>query len=492
MLKLLAGAPSGRPAGDADRGRRGRQDAAGAGGRRRGAAGRLPDGVWLVELAALADPALVPAAVAAVARRARAAGARPDRDAGGRAARAGGCCWCSTTASTCVDACAELAEALLAACPGLRILATSRERCGLPGELAWRVPPLATARAGGRPSRAGDAEPRRCGCSSSGRAGGGRLRADADERRRRSAADLPAAGRPAAGDRAGGGAGCACSPAEQLAARLDDSLALLTDGGRRRRRASRRCGRRWTGATPCWPSRSERLFRRLAVFAGGWTLEAAEAVCAGDGWQRAEAVPLDLLARLVDKSLVRWSERARGDGALPAAGDGAPVRRRAAGRGRARRAAARPACRLLSGAGRGGGAAAGRDGAGRLVGPAGGRARQPARGDAKGALQLGAALVQFWESRGHLAEGRGRLAAALALGDGASSMSRARALTAAGKLAWYQCEYAPSRRLLAESLRLLETLDAPAERARAPATSWACWRPRRAIWPRRGGRSTIA
>src|SRR3712207_7618656 len=48
------------------------------------------------------------------------------------------------------------------------------------------------------------------------------------------------------------------------------------------------------------------LFRRLAVFAGGWTLEAAEAICAGDGIDRDEV--LDGLARLVAKSLVQAEE----------------------------------------------------------------------------------------------------------------------------------------------------------------------------------------
>ena len=88
---------------------------------------------------------------------------------------------------------------------------------------------------------------------------------------------------------------------EQMNARLDDRFRLLTGTGRG-------IGRQRTlEATVDWsydllPEAERQLLRRLSTFAGGWTLEAAEQVCAGDGID-GHAV-LDLMTRLVDKSLV--------------------------------------------------------------------------------------------------------------------------------------------------------------------------------------------
>src|SRR5262245_42692350 len=108
------------------------------------AAGRpgFADGVWLVELAALADPALVPQAVAA------AVGVREDP---GRpllatltdALRHRRLLLLLDNCEHLLDACARLADTLLRACPHVQILATSREALGIAGETAWRVPSLA-------------------------------------------------------------------------------------------------------------------------------------------------------------------------------------------------------------------------------------------------------------------------------------------------------------------------------------------------------------
>jgi len=88
---------------------------------------------------------------------------------------------------------------------------------------------------------------------------------------------------------------------EQIAARLDDSLRLLTGGSRTAspRQRTLRGTLDWSYAL--LSELEGRLFFRLAVFAGGWTLEAAEAVGAGDTEQ--DDV-VDLLSRLVEKSLV--------------------------------------------------------------------------------------------------------------------------------------------------------------------------------------------
>src|SRR5439155_25317590 len=99
------------------------------------------DGVWLVELAALGDPALLPQVIGT------ALGLReqPGRDletALRETLREKSALLVLDNCEHLVAACATLAEALLRACPRLRILTTSREALGITGETAWRVPSL--------------------------------------------------------------------------------------------------------------------------------------------------------------------------------------------------------------------------------------------------------------------------------------------------------------------------------------------------------------
>ena len=112
-----------------------------------------PDGVWLVDLAALADPALVPQAVAAAVG-VREEPGRPLLATLADALRPRRLLLLLDNCEHLLDACARLADALLRACPHVTILATSREALGLAGETAWRVPSLAV------PGRRGHA-PRR-------------------------------------------------------------------------------------------------------------------------------------------------------------------------------------------------------------------------------------------------------------------------------------------------------------------------------------------
>jgi tetratricopeptide (TPR) repeat protein len=97
-------------------------------------------------------------------------------------------------------------------------------------------------------------------------------------------------------------------PVAQLAARLDGGFTLLTGGARTAptRQRTLEATVDWSYALLEAPERA--LFARLAVFAGGWTLEAAEAVCAAAG----RAAVFELLARLVDKSLVQLEEQPDG------------------------------------------------------------------------------------------------------------------------------------------------------------------------------------
>ncbi|MEU8800825.1 BTAD domain-containing putative transcriptional regulator [Spirillospora sp. NPDC048819] len=203
-----------------------------------------------------------------------------------------------------VEEAAELTGRLLRGCPGLRVLATSREPLGLPGEEVWAVPPLdvsGLADGGG----AGVAEPAR---SPAVRLFVARAAAAAPGFAL-TAANAPAVavlcrrldGIPLALELAA--TRVRALGVDDLVARLDDRFRLLGTG---RRDAPAR--QRTLTAVIDWSwdllTEPERVvLRRLAVHAGGCTLEAAEDVCAGPGAVDAAGVA-GLLARLVDRSVV--------------------------------------------------------------------------------------------------------------------------------------------------------------------------------------------
>src|SRR5579884_2251548 len=266
-----------------------------------------PDGVWLVELAALADPALVAQAAARAVNVKKAPG-RPVIDSLIDHLRAKTSLLILDNCEHVIEAAARVAEALLRACPGLRILATSREPLRTAGEVTWLVPSLSL------PPRS------RLVASDLDRMMGSeavRLFADRAQAARPgfalSPADGPALqeiclrldGIPLAIELAA--ARVRVFSLDQIAARLDDRFRLLTAGPRTvlPRQQTLRATVDWSYALLAEPERS--LLRRLSVFAVGWTLEAAEAVAAGDGIQ--PYAVLDLLAQLVDKSLVLTEEQ---------------------------------------------------------------------------------------------------------------------------------------------------------------------------------------
>ncbi|RJL32716.1 BTAD domain-containing putative transcriptional regulator [Bailinhaonella thermotolerans] len=207
-----------------------------------------------------------------------------------------------------VEPVARLAGSLLQAAPGLTILATSQEPLNVPGEVSWAVPPLELP-----PEGAGLAESRRASAVRlfTERAAAvsrgfalGPDNAEAIAAICRRLDGLPLALELAATRMR------ALTP-RQLAARLDDRFALLAGGtrGAPARQQTLRAMIDWS-----WELCSEEervVLRRLAVHADGCTLEAAEAVCAGGGVAPGQV--LDLLARLVDRSLVLRSDG--GDGA---------------------------------------------------------------------------------------------------------------------------------------------------------------------------------
>jgi non-specific serine/threonine protein kinase len=260
------------------------------------------EGVWLVELAALGDPALVPQAVASVLG----VRERPGQSLTASLAdylRPKRLLLLLDNCEHLVAACAELAERLLQVCPHLTVLATSREAVGIAGERAWKVPSLAL------PDLQAVAE-QTLTCEAvqlfTQRAQAVRPAFAQTEQNAGLVAQVCRRldGIPLALELAA--ARLAALSLEQLAARLDDRFRLLTGGSRTAlpRQQTLRATLDWSYELLGEPERV--LFHRLSVFAGGWTLEAAEAVCAGEGIAPEEV--LDLLAGLVNKSLVSLEE----------------------------------------------------------------------------------------------------------------------------------------------------------------------------------------
>jgi predicted ATPase/DNA-binding SARP family transcriptional activator len=262
------------------------------------ASGQAPDGVWLVEFAPVTDAAELASVVltalglreqALVNTRGRVQAEPTDPLA--RLTGALGSRRALLVLDNCehlVDAAARLADGLLSRCPRLRVLATSREPLGITGESLYPVEPLPLPPAG---TGVGDALEYPA------------VRLFAD----RAAAVRPGFrvtdpvlticraldGMPLAIELAA--ARLRAMTTDQLATRLGDRFRLLAAGSRTAlpRHQTLRAVVDWSWELLDEPERA--LLRRLAVFAGGATPEAVEAVCGGDP---------DLLYALVDKSLV--------------------------------------------------------------------------------------------------------------------------------------------------------------------------------------------
>lgn len=257
-------------------------------------------GVWLVDLAPLSDPELVPHAVAGVLGL-----ELPERNPPVPAlvAQLAGrhILLLLDNCEHLIDVCAELVEALLHACQRLTILATSREALRVEGELAWRVPSLALPDLARLPEVADLARQAsvRLFCE---RAAAVAPDFRLDERNARAVAELCVRldGMPLALELAAARIGL-LSP-QQILDRIGEALSVLGSGNR-----ARLTRQRTLEATLDWShellSFAERvLFRRLATFAGSFTLEAVEHIAGAEPLGRRQV--LELLGRLVDKSLV--------------------------------------------------------------------------------------------------------------------------------------------------------------------------------------------
>ncbi len=416
------------------------------------------DHVWLIGLAALSEPSLVPQSVASTL------GLReqPERAVTEtimdflRPRRA------LLVLDNCehlIHACAMLAQILLATCPHLHILATSREAFGVPGETIWPVPSLAFPDPRHLPpleslkqydaihlfiDRTADVLPSFVLTSQN-----APVVAHVCQR----LDGIPLAIELAA-------ARLRVLSVEQLATRLDSSFHLLTGGSRTAlpRQQTLRATTDWSYDLLSEPERA--LFRRLSVFAGGFTLEAAEAICAGEKLAQHEV--LEVLSSLINKSMVVVVER--GDEVryrllettrqyawekLTASSEVESLRLKHA---RFFQRLAEMAEPEMKSADR-------RFWLERLD-----REHDNLRtaltwlrehGAVERALLLAAALLWFWYFRGHISEARQWLEGTLALREAAGHTSgRAKALFAAGTMAWVQGEYTRAYAHLDESVSI--------------------------------------
>jgi predicted ATPase/DNA-binding CsgD family transcriptional regulator len=417
-------------------------------------------GVWWVELAALADPLLVPHAVAS-------AMGIPERadctltEALADALRPKQLLLVLDNCEHLLAACAQLIETLLRTCSQLRVLVTSREALTISGETLWLVLPLRVPDTYQLPPIEG------------------LLTYEAVElfiERARSV--LPSFtltpenasavvqvcrrldGMPLAIELAA--ARVRALAVEQIVARLDDAYRLLT-GGRRSalpRQQTLRAAMDWS--YDLLSAREQACFRRLSVFAGSFSLEAAEAVCGGEPGDAYDV--LDVLSSLIDKSLVLMEQRSGaaryrlletirqyGQDKLQELAEATQVRRRH------------------------------RDWYARLAGQAQAEmldARQKhvfdrleaehdnlraaiewslEQQEAETAAQIGTGIHRFWLFRGYMSEGRRFLERAL-VGSSEKNVVRAKALNVAAILASLQDDHKTARTLAEESLELSREL----------------------------------
>ncbi len=265
-----------------------------------------PHGICWVELAALDDPMLTPNAVAA------ALGLREQADQLleinlADLLRSKKLLLVLDNCEHLVEACAHLSEKLLWACPHLSILATSREPLGIAGETTWLVPSLSLPEVlpVSIQSELANAEASRLFLE---RATAVLPSFTPTKEQARVIAQIcrQLDGMPLAIELAA--ARIKVLSVEQIAERLDDCFSLLAAGKRTAlpRHQTLRATIDWS--YDLLSEQEQLLFARLSVFAGSFSLEAAESVCSGTAVQPGEV--LDLLAHLVDKSLVIAQERA--------------------------------------------------------------------------------------------------------------------------------------------------------------------------------------
>ena len=430
---------------------------------------QYPDGVWLVELAPLADPALVPQTVASSLGLSEQAG-KTFVQTLTEYLKSRRLLLALDNCEHLLATCAQLGNTLLRACPHLTILASSREGLGIAGEQTYRVPSLSLP----DPKQTLTVEQvsqyeavrlfieRALGSKAEFMVTNANAPALASVCHRLDG--IPLAIELAA-------ARVRSLSLEEINVRLDNRFRLLTGGSKMAlpRQQTLRALIDWSYSL--LTEAEKRLLCRLSVFAGGWTLAAAEQVCGGESEAEAtieEWEVLDLLTSLLDKSLVaaetqgqgtryRLLETVRqyGRERLLDAGAGEAVRGRHRDYFVAWAEEAAPKLRSGEQAFWLEALETEHDNLRQALACC----LEAAEEGGEAGLRLGVALGWFWHIRGHYGEGRAYLAAALERTVGAEQQQvRARALNDAGNLASRQGDYAAARALFEESLTIKREL----------------------------------
>ena len=376
-----------------------------------GIADEHPDGICWVDLAPLSDASLVPAALAGVLGVPESP-MEPITDTAvgylsGRRALVG-----LDNCEHLIEACAALAATLIEGCAGVTVLATSRELLGVAGEAAWAVPPLSLPH-DDAPATSESVQ------LFVDRARSSRPNFALTDENAPTVAEICTRldGIPLAIELAA--ARTRLLTVVEIAEGLADRFHLLTGGGRTALPRQRTLEGSVDWSHDLLDRTEQAVFRRLAVFAGGFTLNEAEAVCAGNE-VTAQRV-LDLLSTLVDRSLVQLVDDA-GAHALPAARDDPRLRPLQADRCWRSRGDVGSAPRLLRVLRRAGSIRTGGRRSARLAGPGRLGDRQSARRSGlehrvRGVGVGGSAWCDvsrlYLFARSDLAIGRGRLEATL-------------------------------------------------------------------------------
>jgi predicted ATPase len=259
-----------------------------------------PDGVWLVQLAPFSEGALVPQVVARAFEILERPG-EPLIDTLAEVLRDKQMLLVLDNCEHLLEATSRLVDKVLDSCPRVQIMATSRQALGVEGEVRWPVPPLSVPEPQSAPSSE-ELEGYESVRLFLQRARGRDPSFSLSVQNALAVAEIcrRLEGIPLAIELAAARVGTLS--VEQISERLTDSLRLLTGGGKTQMPKQRTLKETLDWSCELLSEDEKKLFGRLSVIAGGWNLEAAEAVGVAGGVEEGEV--LDLLSGLVEKSLV--------------------------------------------------------------------------------------------------------------------------------------------------------------------------------------------